>query len=247
MSKKHLYCTIAVGEKYFNSALTIASMLNQFATNHHFLIVTDSKSLDIISRLWTLPLPNTTIEVLSDDKVLFFGTTCFNYMLKYYPMYKASELDYEYVIYIDSDWRIRPTYDQNNIDALFEFMEKEEYDVIFERPYWVGDAKNGGRECVFYHKIDFYKLLETTEYDEAHMCNEQILAFKNNDKFKIFVNKFKELHDISTEAKLWPFAEGLEMGMSMITAKMKFTWGGFHLLKNMYEFYAQDGGLHIRF
>jgi hypothetical protein len=246
MNKKHLYCTIGVGENYFNSALNMASMLNGLSNNHHFLIVTDSKTYDTISHIWTLPLSNTTIEILPDSMVLF-SEICFNYMLKYYPMYKASELNYEYVIYIDSDWRIRPTYDENNINKLFEFMETDGYDVIFERPYWVGSAKTEGRNCIFYHKIDFYKLLETDEYDEAHACNEQILIFKNNDKFKVFVNKFKELHDICTEAKLWPFAEGLEMGMSMVTAKMRYTWHGLGLLKNMYEFNSQDGRFFIRF
>ena len=235
---KTLYCTVAVGEYYLNSALNMAKSLNDLSDNHHFLIVTNVKTNDI---------PNTTIKILPTDTVLFLGD-CFNYMLKYYPLYLASEMDYENIIFIDADWRIRPNYDQNKITNLIEFMDNNGYDVLFERPYPIGHAKLTGRDCIFYHKIDFYHLLETDEYDDGHMCNEQYIVFKNNDKFKIFVNKFKELYDISTRLQLWPFAEGLEMGMSMTVAKMKYCWEGWdYYLRDMYEFNSKDGGLSIKF
>jgi hypothetical protein len=235
---KHLYCTVAVGEQYLKSALNMAHSLNDLSNEHHLLIATDIE---------TDAIPNTTIDIIPDDKVLFIND-CFNYMLKYYPLYKASELNYEYVIFIDSDWRIRPNYNQTKIDNLLKFMDDGQYDVLFERPYWIGHAKTDGRNCIFSHKILFYDLLNTDEYDKGHMCNEQYLVFKNNDKFKIFVDKFKTLYDKSTEANLWPFAEGLEMGMSMVTAKMKWTWDGWdHYLRDMYEFNSKDGGLSVKF
>lgn len=239
MNNKHLYCTVAVGEKYLESALKMARDLSEKSDNHHFLITTNIKVEETI--------PNTTINLIPEDYKLFIRDV-FNYMLKHYPLYCSSTTGYDYVIFIDADWRIRDTYDQNKIENMLNFMNDENYDVLFERPYRIGDAKLIGMDCIFQHKIEFYNLLRTNEYDDGHMCNEQYIVFKNNEKFKIFVDKFKKLYDMSTEAELWPFAEGLEMGMSMSTAKMKATWKGwYHFLNNMYEFNSKDGGLSIKF
>ena len=239
MNNKHLYCTVAVGENYLKSALNMAKILSEKSDTHHFLITTNVQAEETI--------PNTTIELIPEDHKLFIKD-CFNYMLKYYPIYLSSKMDYDHVIFIDADWRIRDTYDQNKIKTMLNFMDANDYDVFFERPYLIGEAKLMGRDCIFSHKIDFYHLLETDEYDTGNMCNEQYLVFKNNDKFKIFVDKFKELYEISTEGDLWPFAEGLEMGMSMAVAKSNFLFlGWFHYLTNMYEFNAKNGGLSIKF
>lgn len=239
MNNKHLYCTVAVGEKYLESALNMARILSEKSDTHHFLITTDTNVDEII--------PNTTIDLIPEDHKLFIRDV-FNYMLKYYPIYLSSKTDYDHIIFIDADWRIRDTYDQLKVKNMLNFMDSNEYDVFFERPYHIGGAKWMGRECIFSHKIPFYNLLETDEYDAGDMCNEQFLVFKNNEKFKIFANKFKELYKISTDGDLWPFAEGLEMGMSMAVAKSKVEFlGWFHHLTNMYEFNAKDGGLNIKF
>jgi hypothetical protein len=235
----YLYCTVAVGDFYLNSAINMAKKLNEKSDTHHFLILTNIEIDEVID--------NTTIKLIPDDHKLFIKD-CFNYMLKYYPLYQASKTIYEYIIFIDADWRIRDTYDQQKIKNLLECMESQDYDVFFERPYNIGAAKIEGRECIFQHKIAFYDLLNTTEYDEGHMCNEQFILFKNNDKFKIFVEKFKELYELSTSNDIWPFAEGLEMGMSMATAKMKVLWDGWYrIIENMYEFNSKDGGLSVKF
>ena len=150
MNSKHLYCTVAVGEYYLTSALNMAKTLNDVSDSHHFLIVTNHKIENV---------PNTTIELLPNDSLLFFGN-CFNYMLKYYPLYVASTMEYENIIFIDADWRIRTNYNKNNISGLFNFMDNNNYDVLFERPYSIGTSKLNGRDCIFHHKINFYKLLE---------------------------------------------------------------------------------------
>jgi len=239
MNNKHLYCTLAVGERYLKSALKMVETLNKVSNDHHFLIVTHAEIPDVP--------PNTTIEILPEDKVLFLGE-CFNYMLKYYPLYMASKTNYENIIFIDADWRIRKEYNAKRVNELFEHMDKENLDILFERPCNIGDGKKNSQECIFYHKIDFYKLLETDEYDAGYFCNEQFLVFKNNDKFKVFVEKFKELYYHGTKHELWPFAEGLEMGMSMAVAKLKGAWmhWGF-FLREFFEFTSNDGGVSVKF
>ena len=235
---RYLYCTIAIGEDYFNSAKSFAEKLNTFSNNHHMLIVTD-KSYDEIK--------NTTIEIIPNDKTLFIKDV-FNYNLKYYPLFLSNKMDYDYIIYVDSDWRVRDSYNPSSVEEMLNFMEQEGYDILFERPHRIGDGKFVGRECFWQHKVGFYNLLDTEIYDNGHVCNEQFIVFKKNDKFNIFVQKWEELYEKATEGELWPFAEGLEIGMSMAFSKMNgcyVSWERF--IRQMYEFNSKDGGLNIKF
>jgi hypothetical protein len=235
---RHLYCTIAVGDYYLNSAKEMSKKLNEKSKNHHFLIVTDKPEENY---------ENTTFLQIPENQIVFIKNT-FNYCLKYYPLYLAKDMDYDHIIFIDSDWRIKKKYDENGISSIFEFMDKNEYDILFERPYKIGVSKFYGRECFWGHKRDFYKLLETTEYDSGHVCNEQFIVFKKNDKFNIFIEKWKELYEIAANAELWAFAEGTEIGMSMAHAKLNYsylTWQDY--VRGMYEFTSRDGVISIKF
>jgi len=235
---RHLYCTIAVGDYYLNSAKEMSKVLNEKSQNHHFLIVTDKPEENY---------DNTTFVNIPEDQVVFINDG-FNYCLKYYPLYLAKDMEYEHIIFIDSDWRIKEKYDENGVISMFEFMNKNNFDILFERPHTIGAGKFDGRDCFWGHKRDFYKLMDTTEYDLGHVCNEQFIVFKKNDKFNVFIEKWKELYEISAENKLWPFAEGTEIGMSMAHAKLNFSYATWeHYLRGMYEFTSKDGGISIKF
>ena len=235
---KYLYCTIAVGESYFNSALNFAEKLNHVSNSHHMLIVTDLDGNSI---------PNTTFYKLPNQETKFINGV-FNYMLKHYPIKIANQMDYDYIIFVDADWRVRSEYDNKKIEDMLEYMNQNGYDLFFERPHNIGKGKHDGIECFWNHKIDFYKLKETNIYDKGHVCNEQFLVFKKNEKLKLFVDKFEELYKIGTKAKIWPFAEGLEMGMSMAYADMNFEYiSWMRFVRDMFEFNSRDGGLNIRF
>lgn len=234
---KYLYCIIAIGEKYFVSAKNLANKLNTFSNNHHVLIISDKTDISI---------KNATILKIPDDKVIMSGGF-FNYNLKYYPILIASQMDCEYIIHIDADWRIRDEYDPSGVDEMLNYMNKNSYDILFERPHNIGTGKID-KGCFWNHKKSFYNLLDTTEYDSGHVCNEQYIVFKNNDKLKVFINKWEELYYKSSEANLWGFAEGVEIGMSMAFAKMAGsykTWESF--VRNMYEFNNVSGELFVRF
>lgn len=233
-----IYCTIAIGEQYLNSAIKMAESLNQYSDNHNMLIVTD-KNINNFK--------NTHFVKIPDTYVLFIQNI-FNYMLKFYPMYLANKLNYDYIIFIDADWRIKSSYNKDNVNSLLDYMEKNNFDILFERPCNIGIGKKDDINCFWKHKVDFYNLKETNEYDDGHVCNEQFIVFRKNEKFNLFVNKFKELYELSTDAKLWPFAEGLEIGMSMAYSKMKYDYLGWqNYLRGMFEFNTKDEKLYIRF
>ncbi len=235
---KYLYCTIAIGEKYVESAIAFAKKLNQKSKTHHMLIVTDIVCEDI---------ENVTFKIIPEDKVLF-TRFIFNYNLKYYPLFLASSMDYEYVIFVDSDWRITDEYEEHKLIELLNYMGESGYDMFYERPHTIGGGKLDGDNCFWRHKRDFYKLMETTEFDEGNVCNEQFIIFANNEKFTIFVKKWEELYEIAANENLWAYAEGVEIGMSTVSAKMNCNYDNWmHMLRNMYEFNAISGQLYIRF
>jgi len=235
---RHLYCTVAIGDLYVQSAITMAKRLNEKSTSHHMLIATNKEYEEV---------DNLTYVMLPEDSVLF-TRNIFNYNLKYYPLYVANQMDYDHIIFIDSDWRIRDEYDENNIHRMLNFMDEQNIDMFYERPHSIGAGKHDGNQCFWRHKRDFYKLLETDVYDTGHVCNEQFMVFKKSDKFNVFVNKWKELYEMAAEADLWGYAEGVEIGMSYTHANMVATHTNFeHFIRAMYEFTAISQQIYIRY
>jgi hypothetical protein len=224
----YIFCTIAIGEKYYNSSVDFAKKLNDVSTNHEFLIVTD-QTIETI--------PNCTIIKIPENFTTFYPNGCFNYNLKYYPIKLASNIGKKTIIYLDADWMIGPKYDENKLNVFTEWFENSTYDFCFERPHGI-NGKHSWDTCFWRHKIEPYGLMDTDFYDNGHVCNEQFLVFKNNDKLQIFLDVWEKRNLFSLENNIWPFAEGLEIGMSSIDADMTFTWNAFHFLDSCFMFYC---------
>jgi hypothetical protein len=219
---------VAIGEKYYNSSIMFAKELNKVSKKHKVLIVTDQKEKKI---------KNCKTIKISNDLTLFYPNGCFNYNLKYFPIKIASETNAEFIFYFDADWMIGPLYGEEKVFNFINWFNKSEFDFCFERPAGI-NGKHDWNNCFWRHKIEPYKLMETDFYDRGHVCNEQFLAFKNNDKLKVFIDAWDKRDKFSVENNIWPFAEGLEIGMSSIDADMKFTWNGFHFLNSCFMFYC---------
>jgi hypothetical protein len=235
---KYCFCTIAIGEKYLNSAINFAQKLNEKSTGHHMVIVTDDM---------TKTIPNTTfIEILKTETL--FIHNFFNYNLKYFPIKHSKDLGFDYIIFVDSDWGIIDDYNEESIIKMLDFMSNRNYDFLFERPHPIGNGKHDGIQSFWRHKIDFYKLLETDIYDKGHVVNEQFLVFKNNEKLQIFINEWERLTNIATEGNLWAFAEGVEIGMSSALADMTYDYTEWkNYLRNFFTFTTIDGKTYNRF
>lgn len=235
---RYVYCTIAIGEKYLSSAIKFSEQLNDVSNDHHFLIVTDNVNNTI---------KNTTFIEIPKDKKLFIHNF-FNYNLKYLPIKYSSELDFDYVIFIDADWSIGEEYSTEKVNDVLDFMDTNQYDFCFERPHLIGDGKLHDDLIFWKHKRDFYDLLNTTEFDDGHVVNEQFLIFKNNDKLKKFTNFWELLCKKASDNDLWAFAEGVEIGMSSTHSKMTYEYYGWKkLLDNCFIFNSLDGTLYKRF
>lgn len=235
---KYCFCTVAIGETYYTSAINFAKKLNKTSSKHHCLIVTDNNKDQI---------PNTTLIQIPDNEVLFIGQF-FNYNLKYYPIKCANELGFDYIIFVDSDWKVKDTYSETSILRLFKFMDEKNFDFLFERPHLIGHGKHDGPQSFWRHKIEFYNLLDTNIYDKGHVVNEQFLVFKNNEKLKLFIGEWERLKNIATSKELWPFAEGVEIGMSSALSKMNGDYQEWQqFVRNFFQFETIDGRVCDRF
>lgn len=235
---KYIFCTIAIGAKYLESAINLSKQFNSVSKKHHFLIVCDSKEHE---------LENTSFVKINEDKKTFIHNY-FNYNLKHIPLKICASMNYDYVIFIDADWSLNEEYSEQKIESVLNFMESNAIDFCFERPHLIGHGKYHDNLIFWKHKRDFYNLLDTDEYDEGHVVNEQFLIFKNNDKFKKFCYFWESLSDKASEGNLWAFAEGVEIGMSSAHSKMKYDYIGWQkILSNCFIFTSKDGSLYKRF
>lgn len=237
-SSCYAFCTIAIGEEYIQSAINFANKLNEFSNDHHYVIITEGD---------TPTIQNTTFVQIPKNKTLFIQNI-FNYNLKYLPIKVSSEMGFNYIFFVDSDWIIEREFSTEKIKAVISFMKSNNYDMLFERPHSIGIGKHDNDNCFWKHKRDFYKLLETEEYDNGHVANEQFLVFKNSEKLKTFISFWEELTHNSTESNVWAFAEGVEVGMSSVKANLNCCYYGWQdILNNCFSFFTKDAKFYNRF
>jgi hypothetical protein len=234
---EYVFTTIAIGEKYFLNACNFARNLNEISKTHKIVIVTDCDFVEI---------ENVTFINFNKNEVTKIKNY-FNYNLKYIPIMECSKKTFEFIIFFDADWDIHDGYNENKFVDFLNSIKESNFDFIYERPHSIGGSKLDFEKCFWRHKIEPYGLLKTNFYDDAQVVNEQFLIFKNNEKLKIFVQKWKERNEFGVEQDIWAFAEGVEIGMSAVDAKMVMDWKPMFELRNFFKFSTNTGVIHIRF
>lgn len=233
---KYVFTTLAIGQKYFDSACNFVIELNKISTSHKVLIVTDCEYLEI---------PNTKF-ITYDNNNTNYIQGFFNYNLKYIPIMESSKLDYDYIIFFDADWELNQ-YSETKLISFLSELCNSNLDFIYERPHNIGHSKKNLHQCFWKHKIEPYGLMDTDFYDKGEVVNEQFMIFKNNNKMNVFVNKWKERNEFGVKNNIWAFAEGLEIGMSAVDANMIMDWKKMYELNNFFTFKDKSGNTHIRF
>lgn len=233
---KYVFTTLAIGQKYYDSSINFSNKLMDLDPNTLKIIVSDIEA----------EYPSNTRIIKTEENIKSIVCNTFNYNLKYLAIKEAINFDCEYIIFTDADWIISNGYDKNKIIKFLDENDKE-IDFFFERPHSIGDSKRDWNNCFWRHKIEPYKLMDTNQYDEAHVCNEQFAIFKNNNKLKSFVEAWSNRNQFCIDNNVWTFAEGVEMGMSAVDADMKSDWSCFRIIENCFEFYDVCGNHYTRF
>jgi hypothetical protein len=229
--------TLAIGDKYLQSAMDFSRQLHIKDPTIKRVVVSDINPDDI-------PLNTDMVSIENNTKIVVCNT--FNYNLKYQAIKACLSYSCKYIIYTDADWILSDQYCSNKINK-FLAENSSDIDFFFERPHQIGHSKVDLDSCFWRHKIEPYKLMDTNQYDEAHVCNEQFAIFKNNDKLKFFVEAWAKRNQFCIDNNVWTFAEGVEMGMSAIDAGMLTQWSSFYTINHCFEFYDVLGQHYIRF
>jgi hypothetical protein len=236
---KYIFTTLAIGEDYLKNAANCYSTYSDKCfgdfniTTNEAYDVNKKVNLDII-----------TLDRYSENEAWI----SFYLNLKVLSLKYCLDKNYDYIIYNDADWRMTDNFSEDKLLNLFNHMEKNNLDFLFERPALIGDYKKNMSNCFFTDKINDYHVLEHTKWDEAHVVNEQFMVFRNSWKFRYFVRKWEEFLWYSIHNKIRNYPDGFDIGVSALEANMNWDWNSFRFyLPNCFEFHDKSGNLHIRF
>lgn len=252
----YYFTTLAIGEEYLKQSLLSHIHIHELTKDAYFNITTSKSDINNIEEIIGLSLQSLILNYpriqityvenyMGDISFPFFsqgyGST-FNYNMKVlsFKFYERSEIEFDYLIFMDGDWKIHENFSEEKLKTFFLNMENNNIDFAFERPAKIGNYRqNNFEDCFFDEKLRDYNVLEHNIWDDAHVVNEQFLVFKNNWKLKLFTQKWEQMLWYSIVNKIRNYAEGFEIGVSALESKMNYSWQMFYPLTECFFFYAK--------
>jgi hypothetical protein len=244
---RYCFVTLAINEPYESNVVNLFKDLRDKTTQCDFFITTTNPNYPEMG-------DRVHVDVINPPSLYSFSTL-FYYNLKCLSLKHVVEHEreiglheYDYVIYIDSDWSIGDSFSEERLTGMLGFLEENEFDFGFERPATIGGGKENMDSCFFKHKIHDYNVLEHNKWDDAEVVNEQFLVFKNSSKFRFFVQRWEQFLWYSVANSINNFSEGFEIGISALEADMKHVHSFFHtFMPDCFAFYNSSGVRHAKF
>jgi hypothetical protein len=239
MKYKYIFTTLAVNEPYISDAIDGFSDLKKHTTAD--FNITTNKKLDNID--------NINFDFFSlNNYVDHYSAFKFYLNLKSLALKPTLDKGYDFVIFQDADFKITEQFHEDKMFQLFDYMNSNNLDALFERPSQIGWHKENPDQCFWNHKIHEYKLHEHTKWDDAHVFNEQFMVFRVNWKFRMFVMKWEQFLWYGMANKLSSYPEGFEIGVSALESDMNYNYDEWRAyLRDCFTFTDKTGSPHIRF
>ena len=237
---RYLFTTLAVGYSYVDNAVKFYSSLEERTSLCDFNITTNSnrEAQDRIN------FDYFTLDRYTDNGAGF----SFFLNLKVLSLKYALGKGYDYVIFTDADWNVAEEFSEDKILSLFDYMEKNSLDALFERPNEIGYNKEHLSECYFKEKLEAYHVMEHSKWDRAHVFNEQFFVLKVNWKYQYFVRRWEEMMWYSIANNIRNYPDGFEIGVAALESEMKVDFDQWrNLVKSSFTFYSRENELHHRF
>jgi hypothetical protein len=236
---KYIFTTLAVGNSYLENAINCYNQLSEKCSAS--FNITTNESIDVSNRI--------NLDLFKLDKYHDDGAGFSFYLnLKVLSLKYCLDKEFDYIIFNDADWMTSDGFSEQKIINMFNYMEKNNLDLLFERPAKIGDHKKNLQNCFFDRKLFDYNVFDHNKWDEAHVVNEQFLVFKNNWKFRFFVRRWEEFLWYSIKNNIRNYPDGFEIGVSALESDMKWDYEAFrYLLPNCFKFYDKSNNLHKKF
>ena len=247
---RYSFTTLAVNEPYESKTKEFYNQLKEKTSQCNFFITTTNPDIieesDRINYNLINP-PSLTCSKLGFDFHLNLKCLSLKHVLEFEK--KNPDIHHDYVIFTDGDWGMYDGFQEQKILDLIHHMELDNLDCLFERPSLIGDHKKNPKECFFQEKLYDYEVFDHTKWDNAHCVNEQFFVFKNNWKFKFFVQRWEQFlwYSIANDIRNYP--DGFEIGISILESEMKYSYQGMlgRYLTDCFYFHTKIGDKHIRF
>ena len=236
----YIITTLAVGDEYINTALSLY---------YDLLKKTKYADYNITTNIKKNSKENINIDFFYLDRYHNGEEkTSFYYNLKSLALKYAVNKEYDYIVYLDADYEVTDNFNEQGLLNLFDYMEKNNYDAIFERPLEIGENKLAKENILFKKKLEDYNVFDHNKWDKAHIVNEQFMVFKNSWKYKYFCRRWEEMTWYSIANSIINFPEGFEVGVSAIEAEMSFEFSNWRsILRDYFKFKDKNGNTHYRF
>lgn len=247
---RYCFATLAINEPYESKTATFYKDLRENTKEGSFFITTTNENLlNQGDRIHTKIINATSLHCSGA------GFT-FNLNLKVLSLKHVLEFEkenpdnhHDYVIFTDGDWGMYSGFTEEKVLSMLDYMERENIDCLFERPAHIGGYKKNMDACFFTDKLRDYNVFDHTKWDDAHVVNEQFLVFRNNWKFRYFVQRWEQFlwYTVANDIRNYP--DGFEIGISILESEMKYEYQNvlnFYVPQCFY-FYDKSGGLFIRF
>lgn len=237
--KKYIFTTLAVGDLYVNNASQCYTTFSEKCSAD--FNITTNKPCDVGSKV--------NLDIFHLDRYDDGGGGFSFYLnLKVLSLKYCLDKGYDFIIYNDADWRMTDNFDEKRLFDLFEHMNENNLDFLFERPAPIGAHKMNLDYCFFTDKLYNYHVFEHSKWDKAHVVNEQFMIFKNTWKFRYFVRRWEEFLWYSIHNNIRNYPDGFDIGVSALDAEMNWDWNCFRgFLPGFFEFDDKSGNKHIRF
>jgi hypothetical protein len=236
---RYIFTTLAVGDSYLKNASECYTKYSEKC----------SADFNITTNQICEVGPKVNLDIFELDRYDDGGPGfSFFLNLKVLSLKYCLDKGYDYIIYNDADWRMTNKFNEEKLFNMFNFMEKNDLDLLFERPAKIGEHKQNLNNCFFDRKLFDYHVFEHNKWDEAHVVNEQFLVFRNNWKFRYFVRRWEEFLWYSIKNNIRNYPDGFEIGVSALESEMKWNYDAFrHLIPDCFEFHDKSGKLWKRF
>jgi len=236
---KYIITTLAVGKDYIDNAINCFLQMSKIL-KCDFSITTNEK----MSKIENINIDYFSLDRYHDDMPGF----SFFLNLKSLALKSTLDKNYDYVIYMDADWNPTQNLEESKILKVFEYIENNKYDMLFERPAEIGYYKKNINQCFFTEKLNDYHVYEHNKWDSAHVTHEQFLVFKVNWKYRFFVRRWEQYLWYTIANNIRSYPDGFEIGVSALESDMAMDYDNWrYILKDCFEFKDKSGNKHIRF
>lgn len=245
---KYCLTTLAIGEEFESAVVKMFSDFNSRTTQCDYYATTmnSDKKIDNNFINWNVIEP--AFNPKNEGGYFYYNLK--SLALKNILAHNLNSKEpYEFIIFIDGDMFMCDDFAEQKFIDLFNYMNENNIDMVYERPGTIGSYKQNLSSCFFMDKIIKYNVMSHNKWDDAHVMNEQFMVFKYNWKFMYFVQRWEQFLWYSIKNNIINFAEGFEMGISALESDMNIASVSeiCTLIRNCFYFFDSNGKKYIRY